>query len=191
MDDKNWTDLEAPRKIATVIASISVIIPGLLLSFTILSLRSDFVSNQVSADRVLALLSAFCLVGTIASARCVDWLMDSLSEEEWRGFFTARSHDVTPMLAKADQFIFRANVFQGGYLLLALVYSGFSVLFTNLTVIFLEGFDIFERWYVLLPTLLIAASIFYQMMTDRSRFAGASMGVAVLLLAGGVWYTSG
>ena len=190
MTEENWTDLEAPRKIATVIASISVIIPGLLLSFTILSLRSDFVSNQVSADRVLALLSSFCLVGTIASARCVDWLMDSLSEREWKGFFSARSHDVTTALGRVDQFIFRATVFQGGYLLLSLVYSGFAVLFTNLTVIFLEGFDIFERWYVLLPTLLIAVAIFYQMMTDRSRFAGTAMATAFALLAGGVWYTS-
>lgn len=190
MTNKNWVDFEAPRKIATVIASISVIIPGILLSFTILSLRADFVADQVSADRVLALLSSFCLVGTIASARCVDWLMDSLTEDEWKGFFTNRSHNVMSSLARADQFIFRAKIFQGGYLLLALVYSGFAVVFANLTVIFLEGFDIFERWYVLLPTLLIAFSIFYQMMTDRSRFAGALLLFATFLLVGGVWYTS-
>ena len=81
MPKENWTDFEAPRKLATIIASISVIIPGLLLSFTVLSLRADFVADQVNANRVLALLSSFCLIGTIASARCVDWLIDSLSED--------------------------------------------------------------------------------------------------------------
>ena len=126
----------------------------------------------------------------MASARCVDWLMDSLTEREWNGFFSSRSHNVTAALGRTDQFVFRASVFQSGYLLLALVYSGFVVLFTNLTVIFLEGFDIFERWYVLLPTLLIAAAVFYQMMTDKSRHAGSAMLVAFALLAIGVLYTS-
>ncbi len=186
-----WIDKEVPRKLATVIATISVVIPSMLLSFSILSLRSDVLSNALDRNEtLLALLSAFCLFGTIASARTVDWLMDSITSDEWDCFFHGRSHDVTKNMELADQFVFRVRIFQGGFLLLSLIYSGFCILFSNLIVIFFIGGDILNRWYVLVPTLIIAASIFYQMMTDESRYASLAVAIGVISLGWGIFVTS-
>jgi hypothetical protein len=112
-DENYLKHIEGFRRLAMSLSSICISLGSFSLALLVYSK-----SNNVEIDYVwLWLLQIAGIVFLLCSALCIDWIVDSFSQEEWDAV-AAVSPELRVIRGKGDnQFLERVALYSTGYLL--------------------------------------------------------------------------